>query len=195
LFGHSLYNKEDLLALIAAGNENAMKVLFDHCYPRLYYYVFKLTQNENEARDQVQEAFMAFWQRREEFRAAAVADAEAFMITVVRNRSYNYIKHQQVKAGKQDHILSGIDSIDDQMEARLVQTDLFYRIYQEMMALPPQQAALLKMIYLEGLDTAEIAARLNTTPNNVRNQKARALEKLRTLLLKKGLYSLFLFFF
>ncbi|MFX1707278.1 sigma-70 family RNA polymerase sigma factor [Chitinophaga sp. CC14] len=185
-----------MLAQVAAGDENAMKVLFDRCYPRLYYYVFKLIQNENEARDQVQEAFMAFWQRREAFRAAAITDAEAFMITVVRNRAYNYIKHQQIKAGKQDHILSGIDSIDDQMEARLIQTDLFYRIYQEMMALPPQQAALLKMIYLEGLDTAEIAARLNTTPNNVRNQKARALEKLRTLLLKKGLYSpLFLFFF
>lgn len=183
------------MARVAAGDEDAMKLLFDRYYTRLYYYAFKLTQDENEARDQVQEAFMAFWQRREEFAAAAITGAEAFMTTVVRNRAYNYIRHRQMKAGKQDDIIRGISSIEDLMEAKLVQTDLFYRIYQEMTALPPQQAALLKMIYLEGLDTTEIAARLNTTPNNIRNQKARALEKLRTQLLKKGLYSPFLLFF
>ena len=51
------------------------------------------------------------------------------------------------------------------------------------------------MIYLDGLDTNEIAEKLGITPNNVRNQKARALEKVRTSLLKKGLLHLLVLFF
>ncbi len=75
---------------------------------------------------------------------------------------------------------------DDFLEAQIVQEDIFNRIYQEILELPVSDIKLLKLIFIEGLDSNEIAERLNITPNNVRNQKARALKKLRTLLLRKG---------
>ena len=172
-----------------------MRALFEQYYPRLYYFGYKLTKDETEAQDQAQEALTALWQHRDKFRQATLKEAEAFLFTVVRNRSYNYYKHRQMKAAKQKEITAGQDLSEDLIEARLVQEDVFHRIFLEISQLPPAQVALLKMIYLDGLDTNEIAEKLETTPNNVRNQKARALEKVRSSLLKKGLLHLLILFF
>lgn len=189
------YHESELLPLIADGNEDAMRALFERFYPRLYYFGYKLIKEETEAQDQAQEALTALWQRRDSFRQASLKEAEAFLFTVVRNRSYNYSKHRRMKAARREEITAGQDLSEDYIEARIVQEDVFNRIFREISQLPPAQVTLLKMIYLEGLDTNEIAERLGITPNNVRNQKARALEKVRTLLLKKGLLHLFILFF
>ena len=45
------------------------------------------------------------------------------------------------------------------------------------------------MIYLDNMTTSEIALKLNITTDTVRVQKARAINLLRTHLLKKGLIS------
>jgi len=68
-------------------------------------------------------------------------------------------------------------------------------VYKEIQQLPVAQAQLLKMIFVEELGTDEIAEKLGITPNNVRNQKARALEKIRALILRKGLSIIFLLIF
>ena len=189
------YHENTLLLLIADGDEDAMRALFEQYYPRLYYFGYKLIKDETEAQDQAQEALTALWQRRDSFRQATLKEAEAFLFTVVRNRSYNYDKHRRMRAAKQKEITAGQDLSEDLIEARLIQEDVFNRIFLEISQLPPAQVALFKMIYLEGLDTNEIAEKLGITPNNVRNQKARALEKVRTSLLKKGLLNLLVLFF
>jgi RNA polymerase sigma factor (sigma-70 family) len=189
------YDENDLLFRVADGNEGAMRCLFELFYPRLYYFGFKLIREEAEAQDQAQEALTALWQRRDSFRQATLKEAEAFLFTVVRNRSYNYHKHRRMKAAKQVEITAGQDLSEDLIEARLVQEDVFNRIFLEIAQLLPGQVSLFRMIYLEGLDTNEIAEKLGITPNNVRNQKARALEKVRTSLLKKGLLHLLVLFF
>ena len=172
-----------------------MKSLFELYYPRLYYFGYKLIREETEAQDQAQEALAALWQKRESFRAATIKEAEAFLFTVVRNRCFNYSKHQKMKAGKQHEISGVMELSEDLIEARLILEDVFNRIFKEIAQLPPSQVRLLKMIYVEGLETNEIAQQLGTTPNNIRNQKARALEKVKTILLKKGLLHLSVLFF
>jgi len=192
---HPSYNESQLLYLIADGDETAMKSLFELYYPRLYYFGYKLIRDETEAQDQAQEALTALWQKRESFRTATIKDAEAFLFTVVRNRCFNYSKHRKMKAGKQHEISGVMELSEDLIEARLILEDVFNHIFREIARLPPPQVRLLKMIYVEGLETNEIALQLGTTPNNIRNQKARALEKVKTILLKKDLLYLSVLFF
>ncbi|MEC5142955.1 sigma-70 family RNA polymerase sigma factor [Chitinophaga sp. 212800010-3] len=176
-----------MLFQIADGNPAAMKAFFDTYYPRLYYFAYKLLQEETEAQDFAQEALVAFWQRRQDFRHAELRQAEAFLFTTVRNKCINLTRHRKMKTSKHAAILIETPVAEETVEARLIQEDVFNRIYQEVEQLPAAQAAIIRMIFVEGLETNEIAERLATTPNNVRNQKARALEKVRTLILKKGL--------
>lgn len=164
-----------------------MKQLFDLYYSRLYYFAFKLIDNDMESQDIAQEAVLSFWQRRENFSTGTLKEAEAFMFTVVRNRCYNYIRNQNTHSTKQAMLARTLELFDESLELSIIQEDIFNRIYQEIHQLPPAQVQLLKMIFIENLETAEIAERLAITPNNVRNQKARALEKLKAVLLRKRL--------
>lgn len=52
--------------------------------------------------------------------------------------------------------------------------------------LPPQEQAVIKLGYLEGLDTSEVAKRLGITPGGVRGTKARAFKRLRAILLEEA---------
>jgi len=188
------YDEKELLIHIADGDTSAMKILFEIYYPRLSYFGSTLIHDPQEAQDFAQEALVSFWQRREDFRYSSLQQAEAFLFTVVRNKCYNLIKHEKMKAGKGADMLSG-PAFEEEAEARFIQEDVFNRVYREIQQLPAAQAQLLKMIFVEGLETDEIAQKLAITPNNVRNQKARALEKIRTLVLRKRLLILFLLVF
>jgi RNA polymerase sigma-70 factor (ECF subfamily) len=184
-----------MLARIADGDEHALESFFHLFYPRLKYFCLDLLKDQGEAEDIAQMAITAFWQQRQGFRHATIKKAESFLFTVARNKCYNYIKHLQVHSSKQKELVEAADTIDDLLESRIIEEDLFYRVYQELLTLSPTQVRLLKMIFVEELQTQEIADRLGLTVNNVRNQKARALEKLRTVLQKKRLMLPVLLFF
>lgn len=171
-----------------------MKTFFGLYYTRLSWFASLLITDQQAAQDFGQEALVSLWQRRETFRHSTLQQAESFLFTVVRNKCYNHYKHEKVKAGRENDLLSG-PQFDTETEARLIQEDLFNRVYKEIEQLPPAQARLMKMIFVDGLETEEIAKKLAITPNNVRNQKARALEKIRALLLRKRLLGIFFNFF
>lgn len=185
----------DLLTKIADGDELALDSFFHLFYPRLKYFCLDLLKDQGEAEDIAQVAITTFWHQRQGFRNATIKKAEAFLFTVARNKCYNYLKYRQVRSSKRKEVADAAEHIDDLLESRIVEEDFFYRVYQELLALPPAQVQLLKMIFVEDLQTQEIADRLGITPNNVRNQKARALEKLRTILQKRGLMFPVLLFF
>lgn len=189
------YNEKRLLSRIAEGDEQAMKQFFDGYYSRLYYFAITLINDDVEAEDTAQEAILSFWQRKEQFMDQDIKQAEAFLFTVARNRCYNYIRDKKRHTKKLTHLGERLQFIDETLELTIIEEDIFNRIFEEIQQLSAPQVSLLKMIFIENLETAEIAAKLDITPNNVRIQKARAMEKLRVALLKKRLLTEILIFF
>ncbi|QEC44429.1 RNA polymerase sigma factor [Pseudobacter ginsenosidimutans] len=189
------YPESELLLRLAAGEEGAMKALYESYFSRLYYFAFKMIGVEREAEDIAQEALMSFWQRRDQFTHSTLKEAGSYLFTIARNRCYNYTRDKNTRISKHAEIAAEQEISEDSLTLNIIREDIFNRIYQEIQQLAPAQVALLKMIFIENLDTAEIAERLQTTPNNVRNQKARALEKLKTALLRKKLLTQILLLF
>ena len=170
-----------------------MKIFFQTFYPRLRYYCYDILKDHAQAQDISQEAIATFWHQRSGFKQSSIKEAGAFLFTVARNKCYDHLKHLKVISRKEIPIADSTPIIDNMLEIKIIKEDLLSRIYREMhRLLPSSQAQLLTMIFAEGLSTQEIAEKLGTTPNNIRNQKARALERLRTILQK---YHLFVFLF
>lgn len=185
---------QSLLERLAKGDHAAMRVLFRSFYSRLSFLATELLGNNNQAEDMAQEALSVFWEKRASFAHSSMNEVSAYLFTTVRNRCFNALKHARVKDVHHQKITQRLSEYDSLAEAKIIKEDLYYKIYLEIQALPDNQRQLLKMIFVEGLETDEIAGKLGITPNNVRNQKARALEKLRTLLLKKRLSAVFIYF-
>lgn len=172
-----------------------MKTFFGLYFSRLYYFAYKLIADESEAEDIAQEALLQFWNRKTQFRYQQLSEAEAFLFTVARNRCYNYSRDRNSQAQKLAGLGATQEITEHSLELAIIREDIFNRIYEEIQQLPSAQVQILTMIFIENLETAEIAERLHITPNNVRNQKARALEKLKTVLIRKRLLIQFFLFF
>jgi RNA polymerase sigma factor (sigma-70 family) len=184
------YDEGELLLHITNGDEGAMEIVFAKYFSRLCYFAHKLTGgNKEEAEDIAQEALLNFWINVRD-KGVIPQSTEAYLFQMVRNRCFNFNKRKKMKAGKENDLLQQAPLTENEVEQVLIQEDIFNKIYQQLIELPPRQAEIIKLIFLEELDTHEIAKRLQLTPNNIRNHKARAIETIRTLVLKKGLSEL-----
>ncbi|MBO9570675.1 MAG: sigma-70 family RNA polymerase sigma factor [Chitinophagaceae bacterium] len=172
-------NEKELVLRVADGDANAMKEIFDVYCVRLRYYAVSLTGNAEEAQDIVQEAFLNFWIGLKE-KGAMPENLETYLFGILRNRCLMHLRskkrHEQQEAEaftRWQHEIEG--AMDD---ARL-REELYNLLSQHFSHLTSMQSQVMKLLYLDDLSVQEVAMELNTSENNVRNHKARAIERLR----------------
>jgi RNA polymerase sigma factor (sigma-70 family) len=191
-------SEKELLLKIAERDEKATGFFFNTYFPRLVFFVNKLISNDQEAEDIAIQTLTVFWQQNQKTKYESLSKTEAFIFSVARNRAYNFNKREKMKLSKEKAIVETTKSLNERAEALLVQEEIFNRVYKEILLLAPNQLQIVRMIFIEGMETGEIAKSLNTTANNIRNQKARILEKIRILVYNKGITDfqlIFLLFF
>jgi RNA polymerase sigma factor (sigma-70 family) len=99
----------------------------------------------------------------------------------VHGTTVNMIKNQARARGRRPRL----DSIDDEVpslidHAESVERESDVRFVQHCLnRLTPQEQQILKLSFAEGLKPGEIAARFGTSPEVVRQQKSRALKRLK----------------
>lgn len=108
-------NDKFLLAEIKRGNNQAFEYLFKNYYPHLYGYAIRFVEDEETARDIIQECFLHFWEKRELLAAVSVT---SLLFAMVRNGCLNYLKHLSVVEKHRIEYLASIDG-----EERLYYTD------------------------------------------------------------------------
>ena len=82
-----------LLSEIKQNNKEAFEFLFKRYYPRLQGYAIRFVEDEEVARDIIQECFLKFWEKRELLSAVSVT---SLLFAMVRNSCLNYLKHLSV---------------------------------------------------------------------------------------------------
>jgi len=189
--------RDDLVRQIRQGNELAFSQLHKDYFLPLFYFTNKFISSPAEAKEIVSDTFMKFWRLRENF--PDFNSASGFLYVTCRNASYDFLRYQNTKKAKaevplNDH--SNINSEEDPEDTilnQIIQTEVLNHIKQAIDHLPPQRQTVIKMIYIEGLDTNEVAAKLNLSAQVVRNTKLRAITQLRNLIIERKLISLLLF--
>lgn len=190
---HKEESHEQLIGRLKQGEEAAMKHVFREYYWRLHYFSFKMTGDMAGAEDIVQEAFLNFWINIKD-KGVVPVNIQAYLYRMVRNRCMNYLERQRVVQERNGKVTERFyNSCHQQMDEIAVMEELFHRVTKEFTHLTPIQAQVMELLYLEGLPVAEVALQLGTTVNNIRNHKARALERLRAII-KNAILLLLLFF-
>ena len=169
-------------------HSHAMNYLFKRHYKPLCYFAWQLTGNKAEAEDIAGEVFLKLWRKHNDFES--LSNIKAFLYIATRNACFDYLKHIRRKAASHEELVYLAESSEEYIHTRMIKSEVLRNILFEVETLPPVRKQIFKLIYLENMTTAEIAARLNITTDTVRVQKARALNLLRSQLLKKGLMSL-----
>ncbi len=167
---------------------HAINYLFKRHYKPLCYFAWQLTGNKGEAEDIAGDVFLKLWRKHNDFET--LRNIKAFLYIATRNACFDYLKHMQRKNASHEELLYLAETSEDIIQSHIIKSEILRNILFEVETLPPVRKQIFKLIYLENLTTSEIAQKLNITTDTVRVQKARALNLLRTQLLKKGLNSL-----
>lgn len=170
-----------LLNEIKKGDNQAFEYLFKTYYPRLRGYAVRFVEDEETARDIIQECFMRFWEKREMLSAVSVT---SLLFAMVRNGCLNYLKHLSIVEKHQIEYLATIDG-----EERLYHTDLsldaehklLYTELQEQInivigQLPERSREVFLMSRFNGLKNREIADKLQISTTAVEKHISKALK-------------------
>jgi RNA polymerase sigma-70 factor (ECF subfamily) len=162
------------------GDQEAHSRLY-RLYSRAMYNVgYRITGNEEDAEDVLQEAFVSAFRNLASYRADATFGA--WLKRIVVNKSINVIKkrRENVVGQEEDFDVPAEEPDTDYMPELSVDT---VRKCIEM--LPDGYRSVLSLYLLEGYDHEEIAGIMGITESTSKSQLNRAKGKLKELLIKK----------
>lgn len=149
--------------------------LYRRWYRPLLLYAFSLTGEQAAAEDLVQSAFAKALLS---YRSGG--SIQAWLMRVLRNEFISQkrkTKYEVQETPPEEHLGGGEDPLE-----LLLRQEEQRRIYEAVLSLPGKYREVLLQSAVVGLRDEEIARLLQTTPENVRQLRRRAREKIRRIL-------------
>lgn len=171
------YREQLLLAKMAAGNREAFEEVYRNAYGGLLLFARRFLPLE-QAEDVLAEVFIKLWQQRGTF--PNIAALHSWLRVSVRNACLNILVQEKRRAEKRSRLHAASEEhYEHQYFRDKVQADLYRHLLHEVEKLHPQQQRIVRMFFLEEMDNAAIAGKLNISVQAVKNQKVTALKVLR----------------
>ena len=177
----ALYWSTQMAAVSVKRDRASFMRIYDHFAPRLQRYLRNLGVPESMADELVQEALLTLWRKAAMFDPAR-ASLSTWLYRVARNLYIDHVRREphwlpiQQGLDRLDHAESA--RRDSQPESSLDQDILKLAIDR----LPPVQAKLVRMCYLESKSHGEICAELEMPLGTVKSSLRRAFAKLQVSL-------------
>lgn len=147
---------------------------------KLYRFALRFLENDEDARDVVQEILLRLWSKKE--RLHEYKSIEAFAMTMTRNYCLDRLRSPASKMEMLDEVNEMKDLKTPYRDAELSDSMRFVRMAME--ALPEQQKTVIHLRDVEGCDFDEIAEITGLSLNNIRVSLSRARKKIRDTLVK-----------
>ncbi|QNK64280.1 RNA polymerase sigma-70 factor [Pedobacter sp. PAMC26386] len=177
---YSRINDNDILLSFLAGDKGAYEVIYDRFWPILYRHARKMLQNEEDAKDVVQEVFTMLWTRVNE--STIKPPLAAFLYACTRNKILDLIKHAKVKAKYTSSLMDAMDNRPQLPDALFIERELAGQIEDEVQRLPAKMRLVFELSRKEYKTHKEISLQLNISDQTVKKQVSNALHILKTKL-------------
>jgi len=180
----------DIINTLKKGGPDALQSLLKQFYSPLCLFAERLVANKAAAEDIVGESFIKLWNKRNDFETTQ--NIKAFMYITVRNACLNYIKQLKRDSLNQKQLAYLTSEKEEFVLNEMIRAEVLKEIMNEINNLPEQCGKVLKLAYLEGLRNQEVAKVMNISVHTVKNQKARAIQLLKTRFRDRDILALLL---
>lgn len=176
-------NDKEWLLLIAEGDENAFRSLFDKYTSLLLPYVTRFVNSEAIAEEIVQEVFIRIWMHRDQLHEVKIP--KAWILRIAANECYAFLRRRELERKTQK-------LLERKQETATYHNphykELQDAIEEAVRMMPEKRRRIYQLSRAEGLKPSEIAERLDLSVATVKNTIGTALEFIRQHLIKKGLF-------
>lgn len=153
--------------------EKKFETIYKTYYARLFYYSFQFLENEETAKDIVNDVFEKIWSQRNELKEETLC---SFLYTLVRNRCLDYIRHKKVEQQYAD--LYEFVSVDDTEDYEIYESKMsrIERIISELEE--PTKSIFTKCYYLNR-KYSDVANEYNISSNGEKKHIMKVLRLIR----------------
>lgn len=156
--------------------EEIYKQCFYDYFERLYSYAFTIVNDNGEAKDIVQTAFIALWEKRNTVNLRT--SARSYLYTSVYHLALNNIRNRKIRQSHQEYLVPKAITNTYTLE----DTEIRMRIQRAIDSLPARCKEVFCKSRLDGKKYAEIASDMGISIKTVEVQMGKALKMLRELL-------------
>jgi RNA polymerase sigma factor (sigma-70 family) len=160
------------------------KILVFPLRSKLYRFSKRILDDEEEAKDIVQEVFIKLWKKGDGLKEYKSIEALAMVTT--RNMCLDKLKAKKIPSESIDKLRSEAEATENDEKQDL--SDIVHRIHLIIKTLPELQRTVIQLRDIEGYDFEEISGILKMNENAVRVNLSRARKKIREILTKNRSY-------
>ncbi|MBD0830549.1 RNA polymerase sigma-70 factor [Aestuariibaculum sediminum] len=155
-------------------------------YPRLLSFSLKYVKDQFVAEEVVEDCMLYLWEKRKELQA--VNNLKSYLYTMVKNRSYAYLRnnHKEIPLETVNY-----ESIS-QEDQYIIEEEAHAILLNAVEELPDKCKKVFKMSCLDGVKYKDIAQEMDISVNTVKSQRSRAIELLKRSLKDKPFVVLYL---
>jgi RNA polymerase sigma-70 factor (ECF subfamily) len=175
----------DLVLRIALGDEEAFRTLFRRYAPTAIASARRILGQSTLAEESVQEAFLGVWRTPDEFDEGR-GSVRSWLMTLVHRRAVDLVRREESHKRRalatrsdaliqEDDVAEGVvDAVGLPGERRLIRAALD--------ALPPDQRAVIELMYFGGLSQSRVAVHLGIPLGTAKSRTLLGMRKLRASL-------------
>lgn len=171
-------NDDKLLLLLADGNEEALKYIYEKYWQRMFMSAYQILKDREACEDIIQEIFIQLWQRRESI--TITSSLAAYLFAATKYQVFHHIR----KSADRPALFEGLEDrfLSEAPDIPFYAKELQQMINAAVDSLPEKCREIYKLSREQQLSYKAIAGQLQISTKTVENQISIALRKLREAL-------------
>lgn len=162
-------------------NEYFFNSIYEEYRDEMFYTAFEILQNRQDAEDVVHETFVVLLDNLEKMKKNLPNKNRNYILTIVKNKSYNLLKHQKYQSGRELVTEMFEEVFDEQMDTKIILLEQTEVLLDALRRMKKSYREILLLQYYHEMSIPQIAELLGKTPDNVRHMSMRAKKKLKKL--------------
>jgi RNA polymerase sigma-70 factor (family 1) len=167
---------KELLHAMSSGDQVAFTVLFNRHWKSLFAFVHKLTQDENETKDILQDVFVHIWNSKEKLYANE--SFLPYLNTVAYSNVMMAFRRNKIKLQGTDTLLQMVER-SMQSDDRLLYMEAKQSVDHALEKMPVNMRQCFRLSRFDEKSIREIAAELGLSEQTVKNNISEALRRLK----------------
>lgn len=170
------YTEEQLVEFLQKGSKEAFEYLYENYSNTLYGVVYRIVNDEEIARDLIQEIFVKIWKNIQSY-SPQKGRIYTWMLNISRNAAIDKLRSKSFgKKNKTQSIDNSVHAVSSHSEEMFVDHIGLEKVLKQ---LDENQILLIQKVYFEGYTQAELAEEMEIPLGTIKTRIRKAIKVLR----------------